>query len=948
MSSNLSAYEARLREHFSSLAASKKDLGLSHPVFCLEHCLSASEVNDLGAELSTSLRSVNGMSESFWLSWLVHAVEQGYDFDGLEYWRSFAERTQNWDAYGNRNQLRSWFKKFSKTYSGATPSGSWASHYAYISWPITNALLPRDLQVQLAHSLFNARHHIRRISGMAPSEMGRMVADRTQASTSRYRFFLQQEDLVGHIVHALLQEDASNQSAIYAPTLSRITTDLNTKGNAREWLNDARRYYARISFDLPSPKQTFSSSFDPAPMAALATTYGLDRPLLIPSLSLHHVPNGSWSVVALIPSFQTLLNLHPEFRRHLDRVRVIMPAYGPQPSPGISLLSGISPRQRTLKAWPPTRECLLQFDLPLPDFDQLVQNECRLEAAVFWLFKQREDGTASHISSLLIRPSAKYILISRDIRRIAALGPQVVVNCEGVSGVSLEIPSVVDRVLEAKLKGAGLQVQRSAKIEPIGLVPRHWDGELGGEWLTTETPCFSITRDHEFDSYQLVVNGGPAHTVACGTSQSSIFLIENLGVGQHELTISTWRTEASPMGSYPKQCGSHILRLHVREPTAWVRGSLCHAAIVVDVNPPSPSMDDFLAERVELSVEGDRARTATCTLVLTDASGTTVAEHPVLSHPLPVKQDVWAEAQHKFLTNGADGQDFLSAAGGYILIETADLGEYRIHLHRDPHPLRWAYRASKNVAKLRLIDEGIESETTVTRYDFTRPFVPITVDKDAAFKGIDVAVVNSLFVAEADGELHAAVVSASTIGKSFDWFDVKFDVSEIRKVRDPSALLEWRELWTNAWPCSAISRHKQRRVVKEIHTQLIACVCGIPWSNQERSLHGRRTEQEWEALERCVDGSPPSYAISLSRGWIFGGCTTTEQLRLHHLKVSKSFKVSGVESVIDLAWLVAADVLGQESSPLKAGLPKFSDFAKLVRGARLLVLSRDLNRKVEQ
>ena len=94
-----------------------------------------------------------------WLVWIVFATEQGYDYDGDEYWNTFERRMPVWDR-GWRPSLRAWFGKFHETYGGFRPVGSWANHFSIIAWPITHALLPKDLQVQLARALYALRYQL--------------------------------------------------------------------------------------------------------------------------------------------------------------------------------------------------------------------------------------------------------------------------------------------------------------------------------------------------------------------------------------------------------------------------------------------------------------------------------------------------------------------------------------------------------------------------------------------------------------------------------------------------------------------------------------------------------------------------------------------------------------------------------------------------------------------
>jgi hypothetical protein len=153
----LAEIERRLESHFTALSAAKQQVG--QPVFALEHCLSPEEVAAMRTLLSASLLRF-GMHPQFKHCWIVHAAEHGYTFDGLEYWQSFAELTKNWNYYGDRDTLRAWYTQFAETYQGVRPVGRWGQHYTYIAWPITHALLPSDLQVQLAQTLYNIRYRL--------------------------------------------------------------------------------------------------------------------------------------------------------------------------------------------------------------------------------------------------------------------------------------------------------------------------------------------------------------------------------------------------------------------------------------------------------------------------------------------------------------------------------------------------------------------------------------------------------------------------------------------------------------------------------------------------------------------------------------------------------------------------------------------------------------------
>ena len=92
-----------------------------------------------------------------------------------------------------------------------------------------------------------------------------------------------------------------------------------------------------------------------------------------------------------------------------------------------------------------------------------------------------------------------------------------------------------------------------------------------------------------------------------------------------------------------------------------------------------------------------------------------------------------------------------------------------------------------------------------------------------------------------------------------------------------------------------------------------------------------------DRLERAVwPNATMTYAISLVRGWQEAAAFSPDGLRLHHLKVSKIYRVAGDDDAIKRAWYLATDPAALvESPPLGTAIDP-RDFAALVRGARLL------------
>jgi hypothetical protein len=156
----LAEIQARLDKHFLSLSRQRAALG--YPVYALEHGLTPAEIDLLRSKLARELSRERILSAAHWLSWIVVATEIGYIYDGDEYWDSFAQAIPDWQRYGSRSTIRTWFVEFAQRYRGFRPTGRWAQHFSIIAWPIAHAILPRDLQTQFARHLYGLRYELAR------------------------------------------------------------------------------------------------------------------------------------------------------------------------------------------------------------------------------------------------------------------------------------------------------------------------------------------------------------------------------------------------------------------------------------------------------------------------------------------------------------------------------------------------------------------------------------------------------------------------------------------------------------------------------------------------------------------------------------------------------------------------------------------------------------------
>ena len=237
---DLNEWEEKLREHFLLLSRDRSMHHSDAPVFALEHGLSPQQVEELQSALRAHVARLRPSSQHR-LAWVVYATESGYAYSGDEYWQTFEDDTPGWAERGNRNWLRSCFRYFAGAFEGATPAGPWARHFSIIAWPITHAILPKDLQRHLARTLYDIRYAVRQEHLDDPTTLGHLIRGRSRATSSRFQQLTQEAVLIGQISAALLLRGHQEQTSRILPTtLDRIATDLGEEQRAREWLGQAQ------------------------------------------------------------------------------------------------------------------------------------------------------------------------------------------------------------------------------------------------------------------------------------------------------------------------------------------------------------------------------------------------------------------------------------------------------------------------------------------------------------------------------------------------------------------------------------------------------------------------------------------------------------------------------------------------------------------------------------
>jgi len=934
MSMALEKWQERLERHFAALAATRSGSGF--PLFAIEHGLEKSDF-DVITKLLHSRVAAGLRLSTHWLVWVVYATEIGYDYDGEEYWYTFEERTPHWRENASRSQLRVWFSKFHATYHGVNPSGPWAEWFSIISWPITHAILPKYLQFQFAKILYGLRYQLAGLDALSPAAIGRMLSTHAWDASTRFRVFLEQEELAGRLVLALISDrTVEGESPIYPPTLQRLVLDLERVRSAREWLKETRRVVAD-RFKGAGSGHSLLSRQDDGGQGGYGTS-AATVPRIKPTFVLRRTSSDVWSVVIDIPSFASIARLNAELMTFLKNTRCKIAGATDTWLPSGWLIS--SPQKRVLKNWPGAGTTLIRFEQSNGKLDHILQSEAQLSSGPIWLFRIGPDGLAREVMGRIIRPGFSYVLVTEGTLHFSnhLLSPSIV-DCAGISAAILSVPLNISSEDINLLQQNGLQLIRTIRIWPAGLIARGWDGEGYTEWLTTEAPCFGISHDHLVDNYCLRLNSGPEVIIESGlVGQPSFVSLPPLPVGRHLLSVKANRKNISVM---PATEG--IITLNVREPDYWIPGMASCAGLVVTLDPHESNLDTFWGGNVDVSIIGPEGHQVLCSISLMNASGKELLSEQIASFDLPVTAEVWLRKFKKFVEDERRAWTYVEAASGRFVVRCGELGEYVLRLERDVIPIRLVCRNVHHNTVIRLIDDtGRDQIPTVSKFfGFARPCHALSIDAQAITTGIEVESPGGLIIAQHQDIMDAVIVSTPQIKGGFKGLVVDPDLKDLDDCStNIKQLLYMLKLWNEARLAGPLVAIRRDRILQGLLSRLFSKLYGNKWAEAEIALlsnpHSITALQQLQRLVGGVSGFSAILAHSYEK--MEAG---TDQGGKWFVDIASRCYVCSEDSLCLFALKLASQphyLYSELGESLDALLHKVSDKNVLLRGARLLGL----------
>jgi hypothetical protein len=936
MIENLDYFQTRLEQHFNVLAQSRRDRGL--PVFALEHGLDQDERNQIASLLRVQLRNTGPVGKH-WLIWVVYAAELGYDYDGAEYWPSFENRTPLWAERADRRQLRGWFTRFHDKYAGLKPTGAWAQWFSIIAWPITHALLPKDLQTQLAQTLYSLRYQLSARIEEGPAAIGRYVEKSSSDGSSRFRNFLEQEEIAGRVILALLGGRSDEvQQSIHPLTLERIVKDLEQTRNAREWLRDARRAVETVqmrgaasSLGAPPPGRPSDVVVQKAKAPTLSVS---------PRVMLRRTGENEWIVILELPSFREVADMGHEIGQFLRQRRcTVSGSVGTLPAGW--LLGGR--QRRVLSSWPANDEPLVRFDRINPLLEHLLQSEVRLTTGPRWLFRIGADGLAHEVIGRAVRAGTGYIVVSRSPLPSSSLFGPTSINCDGIFAQQIVLPEHLDASQIVGLRAIGLSIAQSIRIWPVGLAARSWDGEGFSEWLEGEAPCFALDHDHPIEKFEVFLDNQPVLRLpAARPGVATFFELSPLRTGRHTLHVRAIGVPDVVSQTLSKVTDGYVA-LSVRAPRPWISGTIGHSGLVVTADPVEPTIDQFWEGAVRLQAFGPIGRQVNLRIELLDGGGGNLASEAISTLPLPVAVESWGRTYTTFLRKDRDPWAYLAASSGNLVIEGDDLGAFRIALRHTPTPLRWVWHKTNRATELRLVDDHQADEPLDVRFfPFSHPASPIVLESRSVISGYSPPTPGGLCVASYGQKRQALVVSVSAKDRGLsgllidpDQRDMPCDDASVK------VLVGFVSLWSSARLTGPLAAERRERVVRGLRQQVFRILCGDHWATAEAAfLNSARGSHDLRRLGQCVGGAPAFASVLVRDADEIRRMTQPARLQ-HYIFLAERYGLSAgdaCKAALEFCQSVAAGVLWDQAATDRC-IADMRRSPEVIRGARLLMLA---------
>lgn len=807
--------------HFRELREQRVALDGDAPVFALEHDLSASDLDELKA--AVRLVVAVGFDHKYWrVNWLpfvVYAAEIGFSYIGDEFWLTFESNTPRWDIYGDRTRVRIWFQRFATEYGGAIPAGAFAKNFSIIAWPITHAVLPRYLQRNLAHLLFEFRMGLTTDLLRQPEELGKHLAARAWDYTERFRLFCENTSLLGHVAAALLSGDDEGSPYLLQSTLIRVVEGLEQESQAKYWLQGARRAASQVRARGLQPGGSRGGGG--------TTAHGRLPNPTDPRLVLRAGDDG-WRLYAELPDLSSLSRRLPHIYEELRTKRARIEG-ADQTLVARGRLTTLGQEVR-LTRWPDPDEPFVHLEDGDDRANRIIEDQVMISRGPIWLFKRRGPDSAVEIKGRLVHPGGTYY-VAHD----GSWGPPDVpwvtdlpLDVADAEAVRLDVPEHLSEDESNALVVAGLSVGSDVYVRPVGFTASGWDGAGAVEWLAGESGIVGIRAGQIPSSFTLDLIG-KLRTQAWPQGERDLFLkLDDLPVGEHLLQVTLSGAEQQVLTS-----GS--LAITIRDPQVRSEGAEVGEGIRLLASPARPTMSE-LWEPGAVSIIGPDGLRVELLATLRDEKNRELAkvQHSVL---LPLRESDWTGVANKVRRDDRFARRFDQAESVELSVSRAGVGYATLSADRGFQPLRWQLFREREGNRAHLVDRTDSGAATVQLYRVETPLVPV----DCAAETDVVAPPTGGLLRAAAGEGTDTVATVLLPTQPTVLLGTKRSVPEIQTgTKTPGEmmkLVQGYQLWADAdLPGDVFAQFQRDEVLEAITRAAVCLVAGSRWTGVERQL----------------------------------------------------------------------------------------------------------------
>jgi hypothetical protein len=841
-------FHGALDAHFRALHARRQELGVPVPVFALEHALTEDDLTLLQDTVRAAHRErlLTKASSRWWLPFVVHAAEVGYIYDGVEYWPIYAKTTPSWvDNEYERDRVRDWFQRFAAEYGGAIPQGAWAATFRKIAWPITHAVLPRYLQVQLAQLLYDYRTGWPSLLD-DPAALGVRLHSWSRHYSDRLEKFCQNTALLGHVAVALLLSGESKESPyIESTTLERLVESLNSERQSRRWLHDARR----------SVRSVQTRNFRPPTGSDARTNTETRLPAATdPKLQLKR-ERAVWKAYAVLPDLRPLQHSLPTVYDELRKSRAVV-AGARQVIPTSGLLFATAPVELT--SWPSPTQPFLQLQRASQEVNLFIADRCRITSGPWWVFRRKPGEPATEVRSKFVRPGGIYCIVGAP-----DLAPPAVAWCEkmeiavdGVLAYGLKIPITLSETDSRALVSAGISVISDVSIRPVGVVASSWDGEGSAEWLAGESVLFGIHAEHSPARCRLTINGNPYY-VEWPTGETNLFLsLDGLAVGTYEVVVSL----GDPAGDGRHTGGTLIVTIH--DPQVRAEGASSGEGIRLRTSPAQPTLPELWDGRAILEVDGPAETSADLAIRLRDVDGKQLGSLR-RSLRLPVSASAWLRLFGRMREAPELARHYDEADLADLSFSRAGIGFATLCCERGFQGLRWVIRARHHDGgyAARLIDRTDGDPVSVEFFSVERPLIGQSQPAEREFVGPP----RGGLLWASNGEQAAGQIIPPDPNQLLRLGPAQPSVPTGQKSLDAvHNLMRSHRQWKDAeLPAHPFGMRERQRVLDALATAMAVMLAPGRWASFEQRIVGVPTsEVDLTQAKALVGDSAPQRAVA--------------------------------------------------------------------------------------